>query len=463
MSFNADLRDLLEAGINEIIKQPSLDSVSQEIGLDKKFCLLTNKALETTFNLQMDQLRLSGLHSMFICRDPEFDWNTKQFKAGIGIRQLLICVDNFSLQSVYRIMSKSMKPFRDGPLSLEIKNIQLELSGKLDVDFVQSRVAVTDAEAVFDFNSICWLNKINPLVKIVTPVLAPVIKKVLSKQICSRLIPELNSRLQAGLSDQQELIGQFARAYHIKLEQGGWNQCPLALQGFGGIGQYPLPTLWNIPEVDASLPRLALQDVMEDARTGDLVLFSGSIPSSMRIKRMTQSPYSHVVLLVKEPELAEGRCLAWQATASEHCCVLRNMETATGVQLNYLEDVVADYLDEAPGSVVVYRKLMQNGRRAALNGNIRQNILDFIKAMDGKPYTDDMDLLYIMGLFEVENPGHENYYCAGLVAESLMEMGVLDRSFLQHQYTPRDFCTLQKCLPHINEFSYNESDIIVDI
>ena len=184
--------------------------------------------------------------------------------------------------------------------------------------------------------------------------------------------------------------------------------------------------LWTVPEVDSTLPHAPLKNIMDDARTGDLILFSGNIPSSKRIKRFTQSPFSHVVLLVKEPEFENGRCLVWQATASEHCCVLRNMKSATGIQLNYLEDVINDYLEGAPGSAVVFRKLLQKDQRAQLDKPTRQTLIRYIRKMDGKPYTANMDMLYLMGLLEVENPGHENYYCAGLVAESLMKLEVLD-------------------------------------
>jgi hypothetical protein len=57
-----------------------------------------------------------------------------------------------------------------------------------------------------------------------------------------------------------------------------------------------------------------------------------------------------------------------------------------------------------------------------------------------------MDDLYVMGLMEIDNPNKQDYFCAGLVAETLMRLQLLGTEFRQYPYAPRDFSELQRML-----------------
>ncbi len=462
-TFDAALLCLFEAALADLRKQPQWDMYTHKIEADKKITPVSSKFFKSSFDLGADEFRIEGIHSAKIVDDPRYDWTSGRFRICLGFDLLYLTVSDWHCNSTWQIVSRQGRGARTGTWQIKIKDVQISLSGVIDVDFAVSHIAFNDLVFHCESGKVYWEKGGGAVFRAMTPLFAPMVRYILSCKINKILPVKLNSRMKSLIAEQRESFALIAKAYTIKISQGGWaqQQCPRALQGFGGVGQYPLPTLWRVPEVDSRISRSRLEEVMTEARTGDLVLFSGILPSSMRIKRMTQSPFSHVVMLIKEPEFYDGRCLAWQATASEHACVLRNMDIASGVQLNFLEDVIEDYLQEAPGSVIAFRRFMQDGNRADFSLDMRKKLVQYIRLMDGKPYTDNMDLLYLLGLFEVEDPGSENYYCAGLVAESLMKVDVLDASFLQHQYTPRDFSSLQCSLPYKNNFYYHDSDIIL--
>jgi hypothetical protein len=201
-----------------------------------------------------------------------------------------------------------------------------------------------------------------------------------------------------------------------------------------------------LPEVsERERARIALVSLLERAQSGDVVLFSGTRASSQRIRRLTQSAFSHVAMVVRDAELAPG-ALLWQASSGPHSGVLRGMERRAGIQLNPLGEALHDYLGECPGARFVHRSLHTRAdpallckRQAALN--------DLVRRLDGGPYTPDMDGLYVLGLMELGTAPPNEFFCAGAVAEALMEMGILTRTFQHWQYTPRDFSEEQSELP----------------
>lgn len=67
-----------------------------------------------------------------------------------------------------------------------------------------------------------------------------------------------------------------------------------------------------------------------------------------------------------------------------------------------------------------------------------------------------------MGLLEVNDIGQDNYFCAGLVAQSLIKFGVLKDTFWQHQYAPRDFSASQQALPFTDVQICYRDEIVVD-
>lgn len=258
----------------------------------------------------------------------------------------------------------------------------------------------------------------------------------------------LHERLQQVCQEQSEVLTKLEGLYKLKQQQDNTKQPPRLLQGLDGVGQLPIPMFWQVPAINPeTAPHIDLNTLVEEAQTGDVILFAGSYPSSLRIRRLTQSRYSHVVVVIKEPEINNGRACVWQATSSTHKGVLRDMEEKPGIQLNYLDEMLRDYRKEDANSIICHRKAVQTESSSAIMRGNWPIVREFINALDGKPYTDDMDGLYIMGLMEVNNPNKEDYFCAGLVADTLMKMQLLGTQFCQYQYAPRDFSELQNGLP----------------
>ncbi len=100
---------------------------------------------------------------------------------------------------------------------------------------------------------------------------------------------------------------------------------------------------WPLPQEDDAQPTMGA--------TGDILLFSGDTWAARTVKWTTCSIWSHVALLIHEPELA-SEPLVWEAT---RCSPLQDIRHGVcigdGVQLVRLRDKLAHY----PGRIMLRR------------------------------------------------------------------------------------------------------------
>ena len=461
MPMSNQLLLLAEQGIDDLKKsgfnQFEIGDVSERTLFN-----LSSKLTELQARITLDDITFTGLSDIAVLFPPEFDYNKKFLRLGLRLEDVYIHTGNSKISSTIRFFSFSRTREFQPPKKIHIKHLELVLTLEYDIDFSEKRFLLFP-EMSCDFTKITAEGSPQLLSKTVLTLLKETIKKKVAAKSSQYLSAILAQKIEELTEKETKAVSKFSIAHQLRKKESDYSEkkIPRLLQGFEDIGQFPLPTLWKIPKVDiASCHATTIEELKKDVRTGDLLLFSGTAPSSMRIKQSTQSPFSHVIIAVNDPELVEGRSLGWQATASFHNGVLRNMKNDCGIQLNYIEDIMNDYWAECPDATIVHRRLMDNGTRAIISKFAQQRLRDYILKMDGKPYTDDMEGLYIMGLFEVQSIGHPNYLCAGTVAESLMKLNILDDKFMQHQYCPRDFSNLQINLPLMGNYSYHQTDLV---
>lgn len=392
---------------------------------------------------------LSGLASINANSDMDLDLSARTVRMTLSFAELKFSSDDFNLDGQYKLLLKH-NISSEGYFEMLAQDIKLNIT--LAFDLSQSTVNVSPKSAVceidnfeFDIDDSYVLSKLLPFFK-------SRFEQLIADTVARKITDFIQGRLQQVCLEQGAVLAKLKGLYKLKKQQVGDNtEKPRLLSGLDGVGELPLPMFWQIPSIDPlTAPKIELMKLVEEAKTGDLILFAGSYPSSLRIRRLTQSRYSHVVVVIKEPEIEGGRACVWQATSSTHEGVLRNMEPKSGVQLNYLDEMLRDYRAEDANSLICHRSGIHSELTKKLVCENWPEVKKFINFMDGKPYTNDMDGLYIMGLMEVDNPNKEDYFCAGLVADTLMKLGLLCDEFRQYQYAPRDFSELQKSLPLIH-------------
>lgn len=470
--FDVSLKDLLQKTIDQLKSYSTSESEPGSFTLSKSGTLQMNQPFNKAFqfnggtivDLDLEEPKISGLQSVAISNDPTFFFQSGTIQFGVEFKDVTLDSGPYSYTVKNNRFLSNKTRCSLQPAKITFPKIEFCFSLQFDLDLFSRNPSISAAGSSCFFPTFKFEGKWTKRGNVIALFLIPYLRKKVSSMLEKRLSSVLTSQLITLYQEHKCFVDTVASAYQLKLDQGGWEQgkTPRMFTNFNGVGEMPLPTIWELPAVEtAEMAHLDVDDVMDMCQTGDLLLFSGTAPSSQRIRRMTQCAFSHVVMIVKNSAFEGGVALLWQATASSHHGVLREREFKSGIQLNPFAEMINEYRAAAPGAIVVYRKL-QFGKSATKEQEDRHRALvDYIHLMDGKAYTKDMDKLYFKGLFEVHEPG-EDYFCAGLVAESLMLLGVLEPAFMQHQYAPRDFSTCQKNLPLTEGSFFAPNDIVVN-
>lgn len=471
MDFNDSLTELFEKAISKF-KSVDIDesqvntftmSPSGTLQLKKSYShkILLTKKKNLHFECENPEIR--GLHSVVLSKKPRFNYATGVLEFGISFKEISLNSEKYSITINDSIFFSKREKKAHQAFQITFSKLVLDFILKVDLDLLGRNPSISASGSTCFFYSPYFNCKLGSLLNFCAALVLPVFKKTLSTKLEKVFSAMMTAQIKKIYKSQQPFIDTVASIYKMKLGQDKWpsTKTPRMFTAFNEVGTLPLPTLWQVPYVDCNkLENLDVKAIIEICKTGDVLLFSGTAPSSQRIRRMTQCPYSHVVMIVKEPEFCDGTPLIWQATACAHHGVLREFEFKNGIQLNPFNQMINEYRKKAPGAIVAYRQLDCTDNDSEKREALRLDLINYIRRMDSKPYTEDMERLYFKGLFEIKDPGFD-YYCAGLVAESLITYGVLKPIFQQHQYAPRDFSTLQNSLPFTDYHRYIDKEIII--
>ncbi len=184
-------------------------------------------------------------------------------------------------------------------------------------------------------------------------------------------------------------------------------------------------------------PERSYESVRKNLHTGDIILFSGRSFSSMEIRCVTVSPYSHVGMVVRRRAPSGGSALyLWHAPAGaiESVPDVLSGHYKDGPQLSSLERVleVADGAVHACSLVPPWCPL--------LNGESDLN--NFMVEQGPKSYESDQTQLVLSALGEsccVNEEDTSSYFCSELVAETYKFLGLAPRDRPSNTYVPGDF------------------------
>eukprot|EP01084_Bolivina_argentea_P154645 269541_1 len=195
-------------------------------------------------------------------------------------------------------------------------------------------------------------------------------------------------------------------------------------------------------------------ELSAEARTGDVILWSGQGFASECIRYATQSAFSHASLLIRGTIQRDGnvygeqdKVSVFQATASNLKEMVNNELKDAGkykVQLTPLDlNIKENYAEREHG---VYVKL-------DINENIRKEIEEEIKKFASETIGDDYDhtkwfAIHIAdilreAIFKKMKIHRDKYVCSDLVASAYQKAGILSKNPKSMTYVPGSFCDEQ--------------------
>ncbi len=173
------------------------------------------------------------------------------------------------------------------------------------------------------------------------------------------------------------------------------------------------------------------EEIRDELKTGDIVLFGGKGLISWLIKKITHNHYSHIGMIVKINGL--DFVAIWESTTLSNVPDIYHKKRK-GVQIVQLSERIASY----KGSISIRQlkgfkfgkkeeKIIADLRTEINNRPYEKNYLSLIKsAWDGKwGKNRKRDL--------------SSLFCSELVAEAYLRLGLIADNETSNEYTPADF------------------------
>lgn len=199
------------------------------------------------------------------------------------------------------------------------------------------------------------------------------------------------------------------------------------------------------------------EDIRNQLKTGDILLFSGKGGISEGIKFFTLSKWSHVGMVYRfdDPHDAKGSIFCWESTT------LSNLEDAdTGKLTKGVQRVeLSERLERcfASGYEISVRPLAKS-----LTDDMVRVLNDFRHEVSGRPYEKDkIELLKAAhdGIFGDNKEDLSSLFCSELVAEAYQRMGLLTEKIPSNEYTPKDFSSEKRLSLELGYSLLNETAI----
>ena len=193
---------------------------------------------------------------------------------------------------------------------------------------------------------------------------------------------------------------------------------------------------------------------IDELETGDIILFSGNYFLSYIIEYFTNSIYSHVGVVLKNPNLGDARFKGIYLLESgfENTPDPENHRIKKGVQIINLEDKIKNY----KGRIYV-RKL-----HCTRNEKFYEKIIKIHSNVHNIPY-DLNPIDWIKGYYKLNigNTQKENtYWCSALVSYVYVELGFLDKNIPWTLISPKELSSSSNELKFINCKLDNDKQII---
>lgn len=171
-------------------------------------------------------------------------------------------------------------------------------------------------------------------------------------------------------------------------------------------------------------------------KTGDIILFESPLWGSRLIEIGSDSPYSHVAMVVRLKGIDEP--LLWESSLVDFLEDKLNNEKFKGVHLVSLKAVI-DYCGVSHDYLFALRR-----SSATFSEEMYGKLEAFMKSVDGIafPSIPNFVLQYANGrYFEDSGDKSKTYFCSELLTETLQTVGLMDKSILPNSISPGNYST----------------------
>ena len=193
---------------------------------------------------------------------------------------------------------------------------------------------------------------------------------------------------------------------------------------------------------------------IDDLETGDIVLFHGNYFFSYIVEYFTNSVYSHVGVVLKNPNLGDATFTGIYLLESEREDTPdpENNRIKKGVQIINLEEKMKHY----KGRIYV-RKL-----HCTRDKNFYEKIIKIHSTVHNIPYDlNPLDWIKAYYKLDIGNTQKENtYWCSALVSYVYVELGFLDKHISWTLISPKELSSSSNKLKFINCVLDDDKQII---
>jgi hypothetical protein len=178
--------------------------------------------------------------------------------------------------------------------------------------------------------------------------------------------------------------------------------------------------------------RLALDDALATASTGDIWLFRGRALADLAIRAATNSPVNHVGMVVALDDLPP---LLWHAELGRSLPDVWTGERQRGAQLHLLGDAARTW-NERYGERAWVRQL-----EGTIERRHEDRLMEVVERLDGRPFPSTIGLARQWATAQLlrRSSSLETIYCAELVATTYQHMGLLPDRRPASWYDPGRF------------------------
>jgi len=162
-------------------------------------------------------------------------------------------------------------------------------------------------------------------------------------------------------------------------------------------------------------------ELSKELKTGDVILFHQDGLISKLIELVTEAHFSHVGMVIREDD---GSLKLWQS-----------FEPEGGVVVDDLPDFLHKYNSDYNGVYIDARKLEFDAPN-----DFWQPLPAFIAEMNGRPFPTLWAMVenYVKGRLGIDS-GEESFFCSDLVADTYMQVGLLNKTPPPNYYAPKNF------------------------
>lgn len=192
----------------------------------------------------------------------------------------------------------------------------------------------------------------------------------------------------------------------------------------------------------------------EHLKTGDLLLFCSNFKSGFlsyftnMIKYGTHSNYTHIAMVLKDPDFIEPSLKGLYVWESGFECTPdpQDNKIKLGVQITPLNEILESYKNEG---TVILRRI--DCKRNTFN---KDKLKEIHKIVYDKPY-DIMPMDWIRALLKIDNKPQktDRFWCSALIGYIYTKCGILNENTDWTILSPNDFSLESENLKYLDNYN----------